>query len=109
MLSTFKVCLEKSAKLNETRLFTDQIKFHSEIRWNPTVASATKKKVTVTSKSGKSKAATINRDFLGALLNFQIKTGNMIDFDKALCHSLSPVPLNVSHAEGTKRETVKIS
>ena len=72
-----------------------------------TFSPATKKQLTVTNKNGKSKAAAVNRDFLSALLNFQIKTGNMVDFEKALCHSLSPVPLSISHPDGTKRKTAK--
>ena len=36
-----------------------------------------------------------------------MKTGRNIDFEKALSYPLSPVPLSISHPDGTRRKTEK--
>ena len=59
------------------------------------------KKIKIRNNDGKTKAAEVN--FHGALISYQVKTG--INFKKALCHSLSRVPLSDSHPDGTRRKT----
>ena len=49
----------------------------------------------------------VNRNILGKLLSYSIKTENKIDFKEALKYPLSPVPLCLCHADGTKRSRKK--
>ena len=65
------------------------------------------KKFTITNKDGKNQTAEVNRNFLSALISYQVRTGRNIDFKKAFCYSLSPVPLSISHPDGTRRKTDK--
>lgn len=66
-----------------------------------------KTKLTITNKDGKAKTAEVNRNFLGTLISYELKTGSKVDFEKALCYPLSPLPLSICHPDGTRRKTNK--
>ena len=56
---------------------------------------------------GKVKVIEANRDVLGKLLATSTKHGKIIDFKKALEYPLTPVPLSLTNADGTRRTTQK--
>ena len=41
------------------------------------------------------KTLKVNHNFVGALLTYSAKSGKVIDLEKALMYSLSPIPLNI--------------
>ena len=41
------------------------------------------------------------------MISYSLKTGKNIEFEKALQFPLSPIPLSICHADGTRRETSK--
>ena len=49
----------------------------------------------------------VNRNILGALNSFCLKTGVAVDYEKALQYPLSPVPLSICYADGRKRSNQK--
>ena len=53
------------------------------------------------------KSIEVNRDILSKMLSISVKSGKPIDFEKALQHPLSPVPLTLCHADGNMRKTKK--
>ena len=59
------------------------------------------------SKDGKTKVAEVNRNILGILLSYTLKTNKAVDFEKALQYPLSPIPLSISHPDGNRRTTAK--
>ena len=59
------------------------------------------------SKDGKTKTAEVNRNILSTLIFHEIKTGKLIDYEKALQYPLSPVPLSICHPDGNRRTTEK--
>ena len=100
---------ETGKKLSEDfrreRLVNQSVKFHAPIKRN-NYASFSKKVVKI--KVGKKvKTLEVNRNVIGSLLSFTAKTGKPIDFERALQHPLSPIPLSICHPDGTRRETVK--
>ena len=48
-----------------------------------------------------------NRNILGTLLACSFKLQKIIDFEKALCFPLSPVPLSLANPDGSPRKTTK--
>ena len=62
-----------------------------------------KKKAESTAK-GKTKD---QRDILGLLMAVSSKEGAVVDLDKALSYSLSPVPLALATSDGIRRKTCK--
>ena len=53
------------------------------------------RKIGITKKDRSVKVAEVNRNILGALSYFSLKTGKPVDFKKALSCSLSPLPLSI--------------
>ena len=51
-------------------------------------------KIRITKKGRSVKVAEVNRNILGALSYFSLKTGKPVDFEKTLSYSLSPLPLS---------------
>ena len=48
-----------------------------------------------------------NRNILGTLLACSFKPQKIIDFEKALCFPLSPVPLSLANPDGSPCKTTK--
>ena len=94
-----------SEDFKRERLYSQHIKFHNPIKRN-NYASFSKNKITVT-KDNKAKTIEVNRNIIGNLLSFTVKTGRVIDFEKALQYPLSSIPLSISHPDGSRRETAK--
>ena len=53
------------------------------------------RKIGITKKDRSVKVAEVNRNILGELSYFSLKTGKPVDFKKALSCSLSPLPLSI--------------
>ena len=64
-------------------------------------------KKVVVKKDGKLKSIEVNRNVIGNLLALSAKTGQLIDFNKALEFPLCPVDLNLSNPDGSRRSTQK--
>ena len=81
--------------------------FHDPIsRQNLKVFKDLAQKVTVTVKNVQ-KEIEINRNILGTLLAQSIKYSKVIDFKKALQYPLTPLPLSIANADGSRRMTYK--
>ena len=68
--------------------------------------SSSSKKVTIEDNK-KAKSIEVNRNILGALLSISAKSGQAIDFEKALEYPLCPVPLSLANPDGSRRVTSK--
>ena len=64
-------------------------------------------KIQKTKKDRSAKVAEVNRNILGALNYYSLKTGKPVHLKKALSYSLSPLPLSICKLDGTRRQTVK--
>ena len=62
----------------------------------------------VVKKDGKLKSIEVNRNIIGNLLALSVKTGQLIDFNKALEFPLCTIDLNLSNPDGSRRSTQKI-
>ena len=60
---------------------------------------------TEVSSCGRTKSTEVNRNILGALTSFSVQFGKVINYEKALASLLSPIPLNITHADSSRRET----
>ena len=58
-------------------------------------------------KDKKLKSVEVNRNILGLLLSASGKSGQVIDFAKALEYPLGPVPLSLANPDGSRRVTSK--
>lgn len=96
-----------SATFTQDRIRTKNVAFHRQISRNKYVTfTKSKQKVKIT-KDKQTKSIEVNRDILGTLLRYSIKSGKELDFEKALMFPMSPVPLSLANADGTKRKTNK--
>jgi hypothetical protein len=93
---------------NQERLKDKTTLFHQSIAKNNYKNFRNSSKTfKVKNKDGTYTIAEVNRNILGALASYSLKTGTAVDFEKALQYPLSPVPLSISHADGTQRGNVK--
>ena len=60
-------------------------------------------------KNGKEKIIEANQEIIGRLLALSAKHDKLIDFEIALRYSLCPVPLSLTHPDGTRRKMTKSS
>ena len=89
------------------RLESKKVNFHGPIsRKKLTLFSSTGQTVPV-EKDKKLKSFEVNRNILGLLLSSSAKSGQVIDFAKALEYPLSPVPLSLPNPDGSYRITSK--
>ena len=94
-------------EFNENRLFSSNTKFHEAIKRNDCKSFNSTKKKCVVKKNGVQATVEVNRNILGALNSFSLKTNVAVDYKKALKYPLSPCPLSISHPDGRKRSTRK--
>ena len=64
------------------------------------------KSITV-QKGNTQKSVHVNRNVLGALVSFSVRSGQAIDIEKALEYPLCPIPLSIANADGSRRQTLK--
>lgn len=99
---------ELAEAFKNDRLFTTNIKFHQSISKNDCKQfKEAKKTCIVKSKTGGQATVEVNRNILGALNSFSLKTGVAVDYKKALVYPLNPCPLSICHADGRKRSNKK--
>ena len=91
----------------ENRLFSTESKFHESIKKNDCKSFKSSKVKCVVKKNGVQGTVEVNRNILGALNSFSLKTNIAVDYKKALKYPLSPCPLSISHADGRKRSNQK--
>ena len=93
----------------EKRIKSQAIKVHDPIkRQKCALFTDNERKVTLKHK-GNETTIEVNRDVLTKLLALSAKHNKVIDFEAALTYPLSPVPLSLSHPDGTRRKTMKSS
>ena len=107
MLNIQKTGEEQYNDFVQNRLFSDEIKFHDTLTCNRLVLFKDCGKNVVVKKDGKLKSIEVNRNIIGNLLALSAKTGQLIDFNKALEFPLCPVDLNLSNPDGSRRSTQK--
>ena len=89
------------------RLESKKVNFHDPIsRKKLTLFSSTGQTVSV-EKDKKLESVEVNRNILGLLLSASAKSGQVIDFAKALEYLLGPVPLSLANPHGSRRVTSK--
>ena len=89
------------------RINSNEVSFHRTISRKKTITfSKTKQKVVIKNKNNV-KIVEVNRKFLAPLLCYNMETGKAINFANTLKYPLSPVPLSLGNADGTKRKTDK--
>ena len=89
----------------EKRVLTNEINFFDRISKNINKNLIVRKRAPFHQKIAT--AVEVNRNILGKLLSYSMKTENKIDFKEALKYPLSPVPLSLCHVVGTKRSYKK--
>ena len=60
-------------------------------------------KSTKVEKNNKQRIIEVNRDILSWLVNLSVRSGMVINYEKAMEYPLSPVPLRIATAEGGRR------
>ena len=76
----------------EKRLATKEVSFHAPIQKNNYKSFRhVMQKIRISKKDGSAKVAEVNRNILGALNSYRLKTGKPVDFQKTLSYSLSPI------------------
>ena len=98
---------QMSCDFVEKRLSSDTIKFHSPLKRNKFKSFCSLCKTTTMQNSNSSKIVEVNRNILGSLLSFSAKSGKAIDLEQALQYPLTPIPLSLANADGTRRATTK--
>ena len=90
------------------RIFSDDIKFHDSLsaRTKVKLFKQCNQKVSL-SKDGKIKTVEVNRNIISTLLAASAKENQAIDFRLVSEYPLSPVPLNIANADGSRRSTAK--
>ena len=102
MLNIQKTGEEQYNDFVQNRLLSDEIKFHDTLTRNKLVLFKDCGKNVVVKKDGKLKSIEVNRNIIGNLLALSAKTGQLIDFNKALEFPLCPVDLNLSNPDGSR-------
>ena len=88
-------------------LESSKVKFHDPIkRRKLQLFSNSSKKVTI-EQNKKVKSVEVDRNILGTLLSFSAKSGQAIDFKRALEYPLCPIPLSLANPDGSRRVTTK--
>ena len=99
---------ELAEAFKNDRLFATNIKFHQSISKNDCKRFKEAKKTwVVKNKTGGQATVEVNRNILGALNSFSLKTGVAVDYQKALVCPLNPCPLSIRHTDGRKRSNKK--
>ena len=105
MLKTREIGKQSFSDFMKERLFSDDVKFHDGLpRTKVKLFKQCCQKINLL-KDGKMKTLEVNCNIISTLLAISAKT--VIDFNMALEYPLSPVPLNIANADGSRRITVK--
>ena len=91
----------KERLVNKTSLFHDPVKRCGFVNFKETSKSVSIR------KDNKTLSLKVNRNIIGALFTYSAKSGNVIDLEKALMYSLSPIPLSIFNKDGTSHVTSK--
>ena len=107
MLKIREIGKQSFSDFMKERIFSDDVKFHDGLpRTKVKLFKQCRQKVNLL-KDGKMKTLEVNRNIISTLLAISAKTNRVIDFNLALEYPLSPVPLNIANADGSRRITVK--
>lgn len=110
ILGTFKIGKSLAEIFTDERLIMKNIPFHTTLKKNKFVAfSKTSCQIKIAKKDGKTKIAEVNRNILGTLNSYSLKTGRPVDFSKALQYPLTPIPLSICNADQTENSHSKRS
>ena len=109
MLNVFIIGEQLANEFKKERLLSKEKLFNDTIHKNKAMKmfSQLLGKKSIKSKDGKTKVVEVNRNILGALNSYSLKTGRAVDYKKALTFPLSPIPLSISNPDGSRRSTTK--
>ena len=109
MLNVQKTGEEQYNDFVQNRLLSDKIKFHDTLTRNISwfCLKIVEKRLWPVKKDGKFKLIEVHRNVIGNLLALSAKTGQSIDFNKALEFPLCPIDLNLSNPDGSKKKYAK--
>ena len=96
-----------SKRFQNERLLTNNTQFHKKLSRNTYTTFNSKDVKIKPSEKTSTRSLEVNRNVLGTLLGYSIKSGKKVDFEKALKYPLSPIPLSIANGDGTKRKTNK--
>ena len=89
------------------RIYSNTVAFHDPIKRNKVTLFQQSTKSVTLQKNGATKTIEVNRNIIGKLLSISAKVSKPIDFEFTLGYPLSPVPLSLSNADGSRRVTQK--
>ena len=107
VMSIRKVGEEEYDKFRNERLLKKEKGFHDPIKRNNLKLFSSGNRKVQTEQSTQVKTIEANRNILASLLSLSAKTGQVIDFEKALKYPLSSVPLSLANPDGARRTTAK--
>ena len=105
-MSIRKVGEEEYDKFRNERLKKEK-GFHDPTKRNNLKLFSTGNRKVQIEPSTQVKTIEANRNNLASLLSLSAKTGQVIDFEKALKYPLSSVPLSLANPDGARRTTAK--
>ena len=106
-LATNILNIHNEGRLVNKRINSNQTSFYHAIsRIKTFTFSKTKQKVVIKNKSNV-QIVKVNRNFLAIRLCYNMETAKAIIFVNARKYPLSPIPLSIRNADGTKRKTNK--
>ena len=88
------------------RIITNEIPFNNPIKTNinkNTLERESSAKVMIC-HGGKEKAIAVNRNILARFRSYSKSSGKVVDYAEALRYLLPPIPLNITHPDGTTRK-----
>ena len=89
------------------RIYSKSALFHDPIKKCKVKTFQSSSKSVVVRNGSTIKSVDVNRNMLGSLLAFSVKSGKAIDMEKALEFPLSAISLSISNADGSRRQTSK--
>ena len=108
LLNQVKEGKKLAGTFTDDRLLSSKTLFHKPIRKNDCKSFKNSSKTCkIKGIDGIPTVVEVNRNILGALTSFSLKTGFAVDFKKALQYPLSPIPLCISHPDGIQRSNQK--
>ena len=106
ILNTSKLGKEMAMKFAAERLMMNgKKKFYDVLPKTRFAAFKMTAKSTKVKKNKKQRTIEVNRDILSWLVNLSVRSGMVINYEKAMEYPLSPVPLSIATAEGGRCTT----
>ena len=92
----------------QSRILTTTKRFHDKFTRNNNKMILTKKLIPSAHSNKEPNNIDINRNVLGQLVSYSLKSDYKIDLGDALKYRLAKIPLSLCYADGTKRSSPKL-